>query len=86
MSRYIEMITDPDCSYCIGCGVDVHLPDPVHAPICPMATGVWQVSEREITEEFSCTSCRHLFAIGEHYHGGEFVLCLGCAATTLKGG
>lgn len=79
--RYIETISDPDCSVCIHCGVYALIPEPDHAVWCPQSTAVFVITERELSEEFSCCECRREFGLREVYTIIESrALCISCGA------
>lgn len=84
--RYVETITDPLAQWCVHCGADVDLPEPRHIPTCPLLTGVYQVTDRELFEQFACCGCAHEFGLRESYviHGTA-VLCISCGALEATG-
>lgn len=81
--------------WCIYCKADCW-PEPEHQKHnvdCPMATGLWPITEDDYNMDMCCGMCSEKFEMGEHsmqfdLHTHEVVLrgdmleviCIGCAA------
>jgi len=65
---------DRDCVYC---GADCDLPEPPHAPDCPMVTGLFTIEPDDLGHEcvhchertpgMVCARCDHPFELGDTY-------------------
>lgn len=80
---------DPDYRYCVWCGTDCDDfpgPHPEHTQECPLETGVFPISVRDLRDQLRCLDCNELFKPGDYYvqvreeQDIAEIVCLGCGA------